>query len=211
MPHIYFVRHGQTEWNSVRKLQGELDSPLTKEGKEQAMQLRNAFTHSFDICITSPLGRAVETAEILTKQSKTPTSLEPLLSEMAFGLVEGLEKEEFKAKYPQEFYNLWHHADKYDPTPFEGETFQSVSKRAEAFLKKLHAQAQESKILVVGHGMILKVIFGLLWEHDLEQFWNDPVPLNTSITHVELTEGTFKIVDFSKVSHLTDTEVISYV
>ncbi len=72
-------------------------------------------------------------------------------------------------------------------------------------------QYKNESILIVSHGMMLKVLFGLIWKHDLSQFWNDPVPLNTSITQVTLENSSFEIVDFSNVSHLPTTEVISYV
>jgi len=211
MVELYFVRHGQTEWNSIRKLQGIKDSPLTPEGVEQTLLLKEVVSHiSFDKCITSPLGRAVETAKLLVNNS-FPISNNKLLTEMAFGEVEGLEKELFKAKYQEPFYNLWHHADRYNPSDFSGETFQSITSRAKQFLNTVKTEKDGSKILVVSHGMMLKVIFGIIWNHSLEKFWDDPVPLNTSITKVIYQNGTFEIVDFSNVSHLIETEVISYV
>ncbi len=211
MVEFYFVRHGQTEWNSIRKLQGLKDSPLTQEGIEQAELLRKSIeTISFTSCITSPLGRAYETAQILTCKD-VPIIQNGLLTEMSFGKAEGLEKEVFKEKFPEPFFNLWHHADLYNPSLFDGETFESVVKRASQFLKSLHKYKAGSKIMIIGHGMMLKVIFGIIWKHDLEKFWEDPVPLNTSITKVVLEDEKFEIVDFSNVSHLKSTEVISYV
>ncbi len=209
MIELYFVRHGQTEWNQIRKLQGIQDSPLTAEGIDQANTLRDSFTISFDRVISSPLGRATQTARILAKS--VPISTDPLLAEMGFGSAEGLEKEVFKELYPEPFFNLWHHADQYDPAAFGGETFESVERRAQNFLESLKSIPAGSKILIVSHGMILKIIFGLIWNHGLTQFWNDQVPLNTSITKVVLTKGIFAITDFSNVDHLENTEVISYV
>lgn len=208
MKNFYFVRHGQTEWNAIRKLQGIQDSPLTEEGVLQAKQLSVILPKSIQRCISSPLGRAVQTAEILSN-GLCDISTNPLLAEMGFGNVEGVEKELFKERFPEEFYNLWHRADRYDPGAFNGETFLSVQDRAQRFLNSLKLVEEDS--LIVSHGMILKVIFGLLWQHDLSDFWNDPVPLNTSITHVTYERGCFEIVDFSNVEHLEDTEIISYV
>ncbi len=208
MINLYFVRHGQTEWNSIRKLQGTMNSPLTKEGVQQTLLLKDNLP-KVDRCITSLLGRAVETAELLCDKS-VEIEQTGLIAEMSFGDIEGVEKEKFKERFPEEFFNLWHHADLYDSTPFHGESFDSVIQRGEEFLESLKQYKNES-ILIVSHGMMLKVLFGLIWKHDLSQFWNDPVPLNTSITQVTLENSSFEIVDFSNISHLPTTEVISYV
>lgn len=212
MINLYFVRHGQTEWNQKRVLQGHKDSPLTEEGIEQADSLKKRLLSiPISKCISSPLGRARQTADILVPAS-IPIFENRLITEMQFGDAEGLPKELFKERYPQSFYNLWHKADLYDPSEFSGETFQSMLKRGKRFLDSLRSEKSESSILIISHGMILKVLFALIWEHDLTQFWEDPVPLNTSITHVTISaEGDFDIVDFSNVSHLKNTEVISYV
>ncbi len=211
MIELYFVRHGQTEWNSIRKLQGVKDSPLTDEGIAQTTLLREAIDHiTFDKSISSPLGRAYHTAALLTDNSSA-IETNPLLTEMGFGDVEGMEKDHFKELHAEQFHNLWHSAHHYNPTDFSGETFTSVEKRAAAFLEQLKSEPDNSKVLVVSHGMMLKVIFGIIWDHPLNKFWNDPVPLNTSITKVVCNNESFEIVEFSNVSHLEDTEVISYV
>lgn len=210
MINLYFVRHGQTEWNQKRMLQGHKDSPLTAEGIEQARALkRSLLPLSLDKCITSPLGRARQTADLIA--GTMPVFENELITEMQFGEAEGLEKELFRERYPESFYNLWHHADLYDPSPFDGESFENMLVRGRGFLDSLKNEQDGSSILIISHGMILKVLFALMWKHDLSQFWEDPVPLNTSLTHVTLSDGTFEIVDFSNVSHLDNPEVISYV
>jgi len=208
MIELFFVRHGQTQWNQIRKLQGIQDSPLTTEGIAQTMALEKTLV-PFDLILCSPLGRAVQTATILAGESSI--QLEPLLVEMGFGSAEGLEKETFKELYSKPFFDLWHLADRYDPSLFGGETFKSLEFRARSFLESLKNKPDGTKILIIGHGMMLKMIFGVIWNHKLDQFWNDPVPLNTSMTRVELSDGHFSIVDFSKVDHLDSHEVISYV
>jgi len=206
---LFFLRHGQTEWNQIRKLQGIQDSPLTIEGVNQAYALRKSLEKAFDYCISSPLGRAIQTAEILA--GSTTIATDQLLVEMGFGSAEGLEKERFKECFPEPFFNLWHHADRYDPSAFGGETFESVERRARTFLESLKQFPHGSRVLIVSHGMLLKMICGVIWNHDLHQFWNDPVPQNTSITAVKLDNNRFEISDFSNVEHLETTKVISYV
>lgn len=68
---IYITRHGQTQWNVEKRMQGRQDSPLTEQGMRQAMWLRDALKHvDFDAMYASPSPRARRTAEILLKASR---------------------------------------------------------------------------------------------------------------------------------------------
>lgn len=70
---IYFVRHGQTEWNLKKRIQGRADKPLNEQGKQQAIETRqNLISKDIDLIICSPLLRAVETAEIINKDRNIP-------------------------------------------------------------------------------------------------------------------------------------------
>ncbi len=83
---IYIVRHGQTEQNLKKKLQGRSDFPLTELGREQASAVGDAFRDAgivFDKVYSSPLGRAVETAELIAGDA--PIEVEEALIEMDYG------------------------------------------------------------------------------------------------------------------------------
>ncbi|PWK46357.1 histidine phosphatase family protein, partial [Pleionea mediterranea] len=70
---FYLARHGETEWNRIKRLQGRLDSPLTEQGIQQANDLAASMTnYSVDAVITSPLLRARRTAEICQQQLNVP-------------------------------------------------------------------------------------------------------------------------------------------
>ncbi|OQY41439.1 MAG: hypothetical protein B6227_05075 [Fusobacteriia bacterium 4572_74] len=209
---IHFVRHGQTEWNVIKKLQGHLNSPLTEEGIEQTELLYEKLKYvKFNKIYTSPQGRAIHTARIL-KGKKDIEILElQEIMEMGFGNVEGLEKEKFKEKYPEAFMNLWTDAVKYNPKDFSGESFVEVKKRAIEGLNKLVRENKTGNIMVVSHGMILKVIFGYVLGHDLDKFWIDPVPQNTSVTTISYNDGKFKMENFSNIEHLENVEEINYI
>ena len=208
MKTIYFIRHGQTQWNKLLKLQGQKNSKLTQEGRDQAQNLSSQLQSlSIELLISSPLGRALETSAILLP--KIEIIKNPLLSEMHFGTAEGLDKEVFKEQYPEEVQNLWTNAPQYDPRAYNGETFISLQKRAQNFLDAL-ATTKESTIAVVAHGLILKMIFLLINNESLENFWETPVPQNTSITTVSYSAECYTIEEFSNTAHLTDTKTISY-
>uniref|UniRef100_A0A2P2IG40 Histidine phosphatase family protein n=1 Tax=Hirondellea gigas TaxID=1518452 RepID=A0A2P2IG40_9CRUS len=209
---IHFIRHGQTEWNIEKKLQGHLNSSLTEEGIEQTKILYEKIKHiNFNKIYTSPQGRAVQTAKILRGEREIQIFKVEEFMEMGFGNVEGIEKERFKIKYPKPFMNLWTDAIKYDPSAFGGESFVEVKKRALKGLEKLIKENVSGNIMVVSHGMILKIIFGYVLGHGLDKFWVDPVPLNTSVTTVSYSKNIFKMEIFSNVDHLDNIEVVSYI
>ena len=89
---LYIMRHGRTDWNVRHKLQGRTDIPLNDEGRMMAAEAgkRYADIH-FDICYSSPLARAKETAEIFLKGRNVPVYTDDRLVEMGFGVYEGIE------------------------------------------------------------------------------------------------------------------------
>ena len=128
---IYFVRHGQTEWNLEKKLQGSLNSPLTELGRNQAKQLSSTLKdEKFDGFYSSPLGRASTTAQIIKGDRDQGIFILNGIEEMHFGDVQGLAKSEFKEKYPVEYEQLWNSAHLYDPSAFHGETFPEMEKKS---------------------------------------------------------------------------------
>ena len=202
---IYFVRHGETEWNVKKIFQGVKDSPLTSLGKEQARKLKNRLNKlGFDYFYSSPLGRAKETLRILTENRKNITLGEiENFREIDMGEMEGVPREEFERKYPVQFNNLWYNGKDYDPSEYRGENFQGVMNRVKKGLDFLVTNhKKDDKILVVSHGIALEAIFACINNEGVETFSERKVPENTSLTIVEYKDNQFKILDFSNTSHL---------
>ena len=92
--YIYITRHGQSQWNVEKKVQGVTDTPLTQQGIEQAhalaLKLKEEKIHVDEI-LYSPLSRAADTARIIAEENKLPLTLEPRLIEQNFGEYEGHE------------------------------------------------------------------------------------------------------------------------
>ncbi|WP_113912810.1 histidine phosphatase family protein [Roseovarius dicentrarchi] len=152
-PDIWFLRHGQTEWNAQGRIQGHLDSPLTALGQRQArMQAGNAAGVLNEIAAggggihVSPLGRARQTAEIALPGQ--PITIDARLSEVAAGAWEG----QLKADLPQRKTDLL----TYTSAP-DGETLEQLIARVEDFANSLDAPA-----IVVGHGLWGQVLRGLV-------------------------------------------------
>jgi len=96
-------RHGQTDWNIDLRLQGTAEIPLNSHGVEQVRSAtKNLDLDSWDVVLTSPLGRAKQTADIiLTEMTGTELLVEPMLIERSFGIGEGMLYSEWHEKYGQ--------------------------------------------------------------------------------------------------------------
>lgn len=204
---IYFVRHGQTQWNREGKFQGSLNSPLTEEGVNQAKRLANKFESGnfiFNKVYSSPLGRAFNTAELITKYKQEIIPISEF-REISVGDMEGVIFQEFKTKFPDEYRNFFHNPIVYNPEKINGESFPSLMERIKLGLKKIvEENTCNSNILVVTHGIALRGIVSYIKTNSLsiERFAEAPVPENTSVTTVVYEDEKFSIEDFSNIDHL---------
>lgn len=142
---VYFVRHGQTDWNRDKKIMGHADIPLNDSGREQARETRNILgSVHFSAILTSPLVRARETADIIAELHQgTPVIITDELIERDFGEYEG-------AINDGNYFGLW---DYHNDTIENGETQKELFDRVVAFLDKTKDQ-YEGTILLVAHGGI---------------------------------------------------------
>lgn len=152
---IYLVRHGETEWNREKRLQGQQDSSLTEKGREQARRIGLAMRRIVDdpegcTIITSPLGRTMHTAELLTQAcglADPDIHTDARLMEIGFGAWEGLTFEEVKARDPDVLRRR--EEQPWDFSSPGGETFTAVEKRVRAWLDEL---PEDARAIVVSHG-----------------------------------------------------------
>ena len=90
---LYIMRHGQTDWNKLHKLQGQTDIPLNDNGRVMAKEASEMYKDvHFDMCFCSPLIRAVETAQLVLEGRDIPIIYDDRLKEMNFGIYEGIEE-----------------------------------------------------------------------------------------------------------------------
>jgi 2,3-bisphosphoglycerate-dependent phosphoglycerate mutase len=154
---VYLIRHGETLWNKEKRLQGQLDSPLTHEGIRQARVLAGRLSSvQFDAVYSSDLERARHTAKILTSRSdKVAVTFDERIRERHFGCFQGLTWEEITKKFPEEA------AKERLGNPMNlapgGESKQQLLSRAQAFFKDIALRHANQKILVISHGGILNV------------------------------------------------------
>jgi broad specificity phosphatase PhoE len=156
---IFFVHHGETEWNRAGRYQGRLDSPLTAEGRAQAARVAALLAREVRQIrgvrlVTSPLGRAVATARIIGAALGLAFATDARLVELSLGAWEGMTRDEIAATAPGALSGAsrW---DWYFRAP-DGESFGACAERLAAFL----AECREPAILV-GHGVAGRILRGL--------------------------------------------------
>ncbi|MDN5343056.1 MAG: hypothetical protein PWP28_1931 [Oceanotoga sp.] len=203
---IYLTRHGQTEWNIQKKFQGWKNSNLTEIGKKQAELLSKRLKKiKIDKIYTSPLKRAYETSEIIKNNRKMPIIEKEGLKEIYLGEFEGKNYEKIKEsnKLPKQLYNFWYEPENYKPD--KGETFQELKKRVENTLYQIINENNESSdILIVTHGVTLKMIFLILLNENIKNIWKTTYTENTSLSLFEYNNEKFKLKIHGDIKHLKE-------
>lgn len=170
---LYIMRHGKTDWNAARRLQGRTDVPLNDEGRRMAERAREEClgTH-FDLCFSSPLRRALETAEILLRGRDVPIITDTRLREMSFGVWEGVENSFILHDCPINV--LFRAPEEYIVPVEDGESLDELFARTGEFLREEIAPrlASGQDILIVGHGAMNCAIISQLRSLPRSEFWS---------------------------------------
>ena len=161
---LYIVRHGETEWNVIKRFQGQLNTPLTEKGMEKlrktGKKLENVL---FDEVYTSELGRTVASAEIILnenngyKNSKLELQKLAELNEVYFGVWQGLTYEEVFLKYPEEGNNYFYNVKNYKAENVEAEKLEDALERFLKGINKILDSHESGNILVVTHGTVFEM------------------------------------------------------
>ena len=169
---IWFVRHGETEWNRTKRYQGHSDIPLNENGRRQAQETASLLAkETLSAIYASDLKRAVETAEAIAQTHELRVQQKPELRELHFGLWEGLRYEQIMEKWADELSLMYEHPEK-GCAP-EGEGFCELAKRAWPALQAIReAHQEEEAIAVVAHGGTIRVLLCLLRGKPLQQLWS---------------------------------------
>lgn len=157
MKHLYFIRHGESEFNRAGKFAGTSDPPLTDTGHEQAKQAAQELQSkglSFDIIISSPLQRAHHTAKYVATATNYPhdqIELNPIFQERHYGKLEGVNADSILGA--QHYLN-----ESIIDDHEEVETLEDFQKRANAALEYLHSLDHQT-ILLVAHGALGRALY----------------------------------------------------
>lgn len=153
---LVLVRHASSTWNDERRIQGQLDPPLSAKGREQAERVAARFRGvAVEGFYSSDLRRAVETATAIGRELDREPELVPELREVALGEWEGLKRDEIVARYPDEW-ERWRDHPSWDIVP-GSEGTDAFEGRVGAVLDRLLARHSTGRVLVVTHGGVIQV------------------------------------------------------
>jgi broad specificity phosphatase PhoE len=178
------LRHGQTEWNINFLLQGVTDIPMNQTGIDQVRLAASAIRRQdWDLVLTSPLGRARQTAEILLEEVGFDSIIEEqLLIERSFGEAEGLSHEQWRAKYS----NL-------DEIP-GGESRTELAARSQLLLDTVAQQFAGKRVLAVSHGALIRTLIAIASKNQLPR---DGERLgNASLNIVGHEQDNWRVIDY---------------
>jgi uncharacterized phosphatase len=185
---ICLIRHGETEWNAVRKLQGSTDIPLNETGIQQAQECREFLkTKKWDVIITSPLLRAKQTAIIINEALKLPFFEMEDFKERHYGAAEGMTKQE----------RLEAFQDKNYPNQ---EDLLSLNKRVMAGIDKFYQNHPGKKVLLVAHGAVINSILSTLSNGEIGS--GKTRLLNACISNIYFHEEKWAVKSYNEVDHL---------
>ena len=186
---IYIMRHGLTNWNKIKKLQGRSDILLAQEGIELAEKVAEGMKDvDIDLVISSPLIRAKQTAEIVMAGRNLPMITDRRIIEMSFGDWEGqsmLQSEVLPKEFIRDFYE--------DPLhcvvpPKGADFYQSLIS---------NGAYKDKNIFISTHGAASRCLLMNFYE-DKEDVWRGGVPKNCTVTVAEVTDGVGKVLELDK-------------
>ncbi|MGM9998064.1 MAG: histidine phosphatase family protein [Candidatus Bruticola sp.] len=202
MLEIWLVRHGSTDWNTVKRWQGHSDVPLNELGKNQARALANNLKNvDFMQVWSSDLHRCIETAQLSMPHLKLEEiRLDKRLREIPMGIVEGHTWDELSAEDQAKVTAWW--KDPYKTCfPGSDETLQDVSNRAESWI---HDLPEDGRVIAFSHGGIIRtILWNIVGPPQGKYQWTMELG-NTGVVRLRYTNGFPSLVSFNDMSHIKD-------
>ena len=201
MLNIYLTRHGETEWNTEHRLQGWKDSNLTERGIEGAKALHDHLIDiDFDAVYSSPSKRAFKTAEIIVGERNIKIVSDDNLKEIFLGDWEGKTTMDIEQLYPRDYHNYFKAPHLYDRC--DSESLVQVQNRALETINKIAKEKKSGNVLIVTHGVTLKLIMSYFEKRSLENLWEPPYILNTSVSLIAFENDEASIALYADTSHI---------
>lgn len=190
---VALIRHGQTDWNLAGRMQGRTDVPLNETGREQARRLAEQLAREgrWDAVVTSPLQRALETAEILADLLSLAAIVCDDLVERSFGDAEGLSHSDALEQWPSRNY-----------PSMEGHV--EVAERGVTALDRIADRFPGGRVIAVTHGSFIRHVLA-----DISALPSDEVPRaeNIAISEIERDEsGRWRVESISGRAFASDGE-----
>ncbi len=202
MLRLYFMRHGETVWNTERRYQGMTDIELSEEGLRQAECAAKRFKNiKIDKIYASPLKRAMKTAEKIAAEKGLEIISEDDFREIHFGEWEGKTVPELTEKYGESYTNFIREPHKYG-FPGEG-SVENVINRIKPGIDRLIAE-DEGNVLIVSHGGIIRLM--IMYIMGLDSSWFTKMWINnTGVSIVEIKNDRRLLLTLNDSAHLAET------
>jgi probable phosphoglycerate mutase len=204
------VRHGQSTWNHERRIQGQLDPPLSEDGRRQAARLgRRLGPRRLAGFYTSDLKRAFETAQLIGRSLAIEPTPIPELREIFLGEWEGLRTVEIAERYPQAW-TAWQEEPNWDLVP-GGESAALFEARVAGALESIFNRHERGEVLVVTHGGVIQIALGRVVGRPSRGLFPFKIQ-NASISVIERTSGRVVVGGVNDIAHLesgSETDVLA--
>lgn len=196
------VRHGETDWNTEHRLQGQLNTELNSTGLRQAHCLGQALAHAgqrFDAFYVSDLTRTRQTAQAITLLNGWSSITTKALRERHFGHFQGMTYPEAELSMPEDYRRFKSRDPAYAPQ--QGESLDRFSQRVEAFFRAAAQRHPGQTLLVVSHGGVLDIAYRLANQVPLTQPRDFPIP-NAALNWISHCNGQWRMERWADQSHL---------
>lgn len=197
---LVIVRHGETESNVQHKVMGQLDSPLTFKGIQQAKAIADRLRRlKFTSIYSSDLGRVVQTANIIAETCGKQIIFDAELREWNMGIFEGLTVSEMHEKFPQERQDYEQIGDEYIIP--KGESLTQCRARGFRILNAIAERHSDENVVVVTHGCVLMGFFEMVLDLRSGNTWRFKLD-NANFCTFEYVKERWSLVVWNDVSHL---------
>lgn len=199
---LCIVRHGETDWNAQRRIQGQIDIPLNDTGRQQAAATAEGLIgQTFAAIYSSDLQRAHDTAAATAGRLGLPVKVEAGLRERHYGEFQGLTQDEIKARADYERY-----INRDTSFAFgNGESLAGFAERIKNTLNMLAQQHGGEDILIFAHGGVLDVIYRIATHRPLETARDFPIP-NAALNWIEVGNPDWQLLAWGVQDHLNDSK-----
>ncbi|MDD7362777.1 MAG: histidine phosphatase family protein [Peptoniphilus sp.] len=176
--YLYILRHAETEWNVEDRIQGRMDSPITKKGYAEIARMRQTLASiPLDVCYTSDLTRAKRTAQNLINTKNLPIIEIEALRELPLGSWEGAL---FKEVRDDPLFEVYFQRPDEFQLPGK-ENFHDLYRHIEEFIRMLE-RCDHKHVLIVAHGVSIRALLNVLEGIPVRQFWHRPVARNMGLS-----------------------------
>ncbi len=192
--HIHLFRHGQTDWNAERRIQGQSESRLTDLGVQQAQALGQRIQQlRFDQVFCSSSLRTRQTAAHAFAQAPHPITYLDTLREIDLGPWEGRLYAEIEVEQPDSYRHFWEQPHLFDVAG--AETFAQLQQRAIDAVALIKSELNAGHVAIVSHGALIKALLCHFENKPLSELWAPPSMHNCAHSIIQLhDDGTARII-----------------